>query len=87
MFFATFLATVLSVASWTPQVKADLRITADQHSWGGVNYPMLQFFTPKHRDDTIRELVDAKVRVIRLFSMSSNMLFGNSCLSCHSSPR
>jgi hypothetical protein len=29
---------------------------------------MLQFFAPKHRDETIRALVDAKVRVVRLFS-------------------
>ncbi|KAF2036122.1 hypothetical protein EK21DRAFT_106228 [Setomelanomma holmii] len=67
MLFTTVLATLLSVASWTPSVAANLRITADHHSWGGVNYPMLQFFTPKHRDDTIRELVAANVRVIRLF--------------------
>jgi hypothetical protein len=86
MLFATLLATVLSVASWTPMVKADLRITTDRHSWGGVNYPMLQFFAPKHRDDTIRELVDAKVRVIRLFSMLSYLLSENSYSSCDSSP-
>jgi hypothetical protein len=67
-------------------VKADLRITTDRHSWGGVNYPMLQFFAPKHRDDTIRELVDAKVRVIRLFSMLSYLLSENSYSSCDSSP-
>jgi hypothetical protein len=71
MIFTTIFATLLTVASWTPPVAADLRITADHHSWGGVNYPMLQFFTPQHRDDTIRELVKAKVRVIRLFSMCS----------------
>jgi hypothetical protein len=65
----TFLATLLSLASWTAPVAAKLSITADHHSWGGVNYPMLQFFTPQHRDDTIRALVDAKVRVVRLFSM------------------
>lgn len=47
---------------------ASLRITADNHSFGGVNYPNLQFFTPEHRDNTIRELFDAKVRVVRLFS-------------------
>jgi hypothetical protein len=70
MFFTAFVATWLSIASWTPSVAADLKITADHHSWGGVNYPMLQFFTPQHRDDTIRALVDAKVRVVRLFSMS-----------------
>jgi hypothetical protein len=70
MLFTAFVATWLSVASWTSSVAADLKITADHHSWGGVNYPMLQFFTPKHRDDTIRALVDARVRVVRLFSMS-----------------
>lgn len=70
MLVTTLLLNLLSVASWTSPVLADLRITADLHSWGGVNYPMLQFFTPKHRDETIRELVAAKVRVVRLFSMS-----------------
>jgi hypothetical protein len=68
MLFTTLLTALLSVASWTTPVAAVLKITANHHSWGGVNYPMLQFFTPKHRDDTIRALVDAKVRVIRLFS-------------------
>ncbi|KAF2829703.1 hypothetical protein CC86DRAFT_453298 [Ophiobolus disseminans] len=67
MLFTTVFATLLSIASWTPPVAANLRIKADHHSWGGVNYPMLQFFTPQHRDDTIRELVKANVRVIRLF--------------------
>lgn len=70
MLFTTIIAGLLSVASWTPPAAASLRITADHHSWGGVNYPMLQFFTPKHRDDTIRALVAANVRVIRLFSES-----------------
>ncbi|KAH8708601.1 hypothetical protein GQ44DRAFT_743044 [Phaeosphaeriaceae sp. PMI808] len=67
MHFTTALATLLSLASWMTPVTADLRIKTDLHSWGGVNYPTLQFFTPQHRDDTIRELVQAKVRVIRLF--------------------
>jgi hypothetical protein len=69
MLITTLLATVLALSPWAPRVAASLAITADQHSWGGVNYPMLQFFTPQHRDDTIRALVDAKVRVVRLFSM------------------
>jgi hypothetical protein len=68
MIFPTFVTTLLSLASWTAPVTAKLSISADYHSWGGVNYPMLQFFTPQHRDDTIRALVDAKVRVVRLFS-------------------
>ncbi|KAL5113440.1 hypothetical protein ACEQ8H_008684 [Pleosporales sp. CAS-2024a] len=42
-------------------------MTADHHSWGGVNYPQLQFFQPQLRDEAIRALVDAKVRVVRLF--------------------
>jgi hypothetical protein len=68
MFLTGAFATLLALATWTPSVAADLRITADHHSWGGVNYPLLQFFDPPHRDDTIRALVDAKVRVVRLFS-------------------
>jgi hypothetical protein len=72
MYFTTIFATLLSIASWTVPVAASLRITAKHHSWGGVNYPMLQFFTPQHRDDTIRELVAANVRVIRLFSEYSH---------------
>jgi hypothetical protein len=68
MIFPTFVTALLSLASWTAPVTAKLSISADYHSWGGVNYPMLQFFTPQHRDDTIRALVDAKVRVVRLFS-------------------
>jgi hypothetical protein len=86
MLVTTFLATVLSVASWVPQVAADLRITADNHSWGGVNYPNLQFFAPKHRDDTIRALVDAKVRVVRLFSMLPLAYLRNSYSLCNSTP-
>ncbi|OAK98049.1 hypothetical protein IQ06DRAFT_318129 [Phaeosphaeriaceae sp. SRC1lsM3a] len=67
MLLSSLFQTLLFAASWAPSVSADLRITAKHHSWGGVNYPQLQFFDPKHRDDTIRELVDAKVRVVRLF--------------------
>jgi hypothetical protein len=68
MLLTTICAALLSLASWTPPVAADLAITANHHSWGGVNYPMLQFFTREHRDATIRELVAANVRVVRLFS-------------------
>jgi hypothetical protein len=68
MFLAGAFATFVALATWTASVTADLRITADHHSWGGVNYPLLQFFDPPHRDDTIRALVKAKVRVVRLFS-------------------
>ncbi|CAE7023168.1 hypothetical protein HRS9139_00845 [Pyrenophora teres f. teres] len=64
-----FLPVLVSLVSWTGHVGAaeSLRITADHHSFGGVNYPQLQFFTPKHRDDTIREIVKSGARVIRLF--------------------
>jgi hypothetical protein len=88
MLVTTLLLNLLSVASWTAPVLADLGITADHHSWGGVNYPMLQFFTPKHRDDTIRELVAAKVRVVRLFSMSFSATLKHKGihLHCYSTP-
>ena len=56
------------LASYTNPVLAGLRITAEHHSFGGVNYPLLQFFTPQHRDDTIREIIKSGARVIRLFS-------------------
>ncbi|RAR04389.1 glycoside hydrolase family 5 protein [Stemphylium lycopersici] len=62
------LEAVLSLVSWTEPVAGELRITADHHSFGGVNYPQLQFFTPKHRDNTIREIISSGARVIRLFS-------------------
>jgi hypothetical protein len=72
MILSTILATLVSLASWTKPVAANLRIKADHHSFGGVNYPQLQFFTPHHRDDTIREIVKSGARVIRLFSMWLN---------------
>ncbi|KAH7392552.1 hypothetical protein BKA66DRAFT_510124 [Pyrenochaeta sp. MPI-SDFR-AT-0127] len=70
MFLPIFLSSLVSLISLTQPAVADLRITADHHSFGGVNYPLLQFFTPKHRDDTIRAIVNSGARVIRLFSMS-----------------
>jgi len=71
-----FLTALVSLVSWTELVTASsLRITADHHSFGGVNYPQLQFFTPQHRDDTIREIVKSGARVIRLFSKYSTILF------------
>lgn len=86
MFLTAVFATLLSIASWTHLVAADLRIMAKHHSWGGVNYPMLQFFTPQHRDETIRELVAANVRVVRLFSEYSNRV--EACmLTIYSPPR
>lgn len=60
------LASSLSLSSLLPLASAQL-ITADNHSFGGVNYPLLQYFTPKHRDETIRAIVGSNARVIRLF--------------------
>ena len=70
MLLSIFLPALLSLLSFTGQASAaeSLRITADQHSFGGVNYPQLQFFTTKHREDTIKEIVRSGARVIRLFS-------------------
>lgn len=65
----SLLASLVPLASLMQPVAADLRITSNHHSFGGVNYPQLQFFTAAHRDNTIREIVDSGARVIRLFSM------------------
>ncbi|EUC48526.1 glycoside hydrolase family 5 protein [Bipolaris oryzae ATCC 44560] len=67
MIFSTLFVTLVSLATWTEPVSASLRITADHHSFGGVNYPQLQFFAPEHRDNTIREIIKSGARVIRLF--------------------
>ncbi|CAN9390591.1 unnamed protein product [Alternaria alternata] len=67
MMLHSLLAVLVSLTSWTSPVSASLRITANHHSFGGVNYPQLQFFAPQHRDDSIREIVKSGARVIRLF--------------------
>ncbi|KAF1829984.1 hypothetical protein BDW02DRAFT_124112 [Decorospora gaudefroyi] len=67
MIVPTIFATLVCLATWTKSVAATLSITADHYSFGGVNFPQLQFFTPQHRDDTIREIVKSGARVIRLF--------------------
>ncbi|KAF9698655.1 hypothetical protein EKO04_003382 [Ascochyta lentis] len=66
MHFTAFLTLLSSVSVSIPLASAQL-ITADNHSFGGVNYPLLQYFTPKHRDETINAIVKSKARVIRLF--------------------
>lgn len=71
MFFLNVLASFISIASLTKYVAADLRITADHHSFGGVNYPSLQFLDPSYRDEVIRAIVRTNARVIRLFSKCS----------------
>jgi hypothetical protein len=68
MHFFNTIATLLSVASLTSYVAADLRITADHFSFGGVNYPGLQTLNPGERDNVIRAIVKSGARVIRLFS-------------------
>jgi hypothetical protein len=73
MLLPSLLATLLSLTTYSTPVSSSsstsssLRITADNHSFGGVNYPQLQFFTPSHRDASILELVNSGARVIRLF--------------------
>lgn len=67
MHLTTIFAIVISsLLSHFPFTAANL-ITTDHHSFGGINYPLLQYFTPKHRDETIRSIVKSKARVIRLF--------------------
>lgn len=68
MIVSTLLASLVWLGSFSQPVMAEMRITADHFSFGGVNYPMLQFFTPQHRDETIREIIKSGARVIRLFS-------------------
>lgn len=65
-FTTTFAVVVSSLLSYVPFTTAHL-IATENHSFGGVNYPLLQYFTPKHRDETIRSIVKSKARVIRLF--------------------
>lgn len=68
MYLPGILASLVSVAALTKSAVADLRITADHHSFGGVNYPQLQFLEPSYRDEVIRAIVKTNARVIRLFS-------------------
>ncbi|ORY11658.1 hypothetical protein BCR34DRAFT_587818 [Clohesyomyces aquaticus] len=67
MHFLNIVASLISVACLTSHATASLRITANNHSFGGVNYPGLQFLEPIQRDEVIRALVKAHARVIRLF--------------------
>lgn len=66
MHVTTFFALLSGLSFSIPRASAQ-RITADNHSFGGVNYPLLQYFTPRHRDETIKAIVKSKARVIRLF--------------------
>ncbi|KAL1792293.1 hypothetical protein ACET3X_008800 [Alternaria dauci] len=67
MMLHALLTILISLTSWPTPASASLRITANHHSFAGVNYPQLQFFTPSHRDASIREIVKSGARVIRLF--------------------
>ncbi|KAI4908549.1 hypothetical protein J4E85_011717, partial [Alternaria conjuncta] len=61
------LTTYPSFTSASASASSSLRITSSNHSFGGVNYPQLQFLTPTHRAATIREIIKSGARVIRLF--------------------
>ncbi|KAF2190576.1 glycoside hydrolase family 5 protein, partial [Zopfia rhizophila CBS 207.26] len=67
MHFLNILVSLISVASLTRYAAASLRITADHHTFGGVNYPSLQFLEPEERDEVIKAIVKSHARVIRLF--------------------
>lgn len=67
MHFCQLLATLLGVSSLTRRVAADLTVTKDLHSFGGVNFPGLQFLNPYERNEAIRKIVESNVRVVRLF--------------------
>ena len=68
MHFRQLFAALLGATSLTRQVAADQRITKDLHSFGGVNFPGLQYLPHEQRDDAIRNIVKSNTRVIRLFS-------------------
>ncbi|OAG07068.1 uncharacterized protein CC84DRAFT_1117139 [Paraphaeosphaeria sporulosa] len=67
MRFPGALGSLLSLAGLTSVALADLRIAADNHSFGGVNFPQLQFLEPSYREEVIRAIVKTNARVIRLF--------------------
>lgn len=66
MLYTTLLTLLSNLPFLIPSASSQL-IKADHHSFGGVNYPLLQYFTPQHRDATIQAIVKTKARVIRLF--------------------
>ena len=68
MFLPNVVASLVSVVALTQSVAADLRISADNFSFGGVNFPQLQFLAPEYRDEMITKVVESNARVIRLFS-------------------
>lgn len=68
MYFSKIISSLASAAALANVALADLRITADNHSFGGVNFPQLQFLEPSYREEVIRAIVKTNARVIRLFS-------------------
>lgn len=76
MHFLNILGSLLGAASLTKYVAADLRIRADHFSFGGVNYPGLQFLERAERDQVIKNIVKSGARVIRLFSRKIPICFG-----------
>jgi hypothetical protein len=68
MYFSSVFASLLFIAALIALVAADLGITADNFSFGGVNFPQLQFLEPKLRNTVIKSIVESNARVIRLFS-------------------
>lgn len=71
MYLKRIISSLLSGATLANVALADLRITAENHSFGGVNFPQLQFLEPAFREEVIREIVKTDARVIRLFSEHS----------------
>ncbi|KAF2199608.1 hypothetical protein GQ43DRAFT_419909 [Delitschia confertaspora ATCC 74209] len=67
MYFPKALTCLISLLYLSTSVLASLRITADHHSFGGVNYPSLQYLEPTQRDEVIQAIVNSNARVIRLF--------------------
>lgn len=68
MYFSKTIASIVSIATLVNTALADLKITADNHSFGGVNFPQLQFLEPTYREEVIRAIVKTNARVVRLFS-------------------
>jgi hypothetical protein len=59
------LVSGFTFSSFVPIVAAQF-ITADSHSFGGVSFPLLQYYRHDSRDEIIRAIVKSKARVIRL---------------------
>ena len=68
MYLSRVILSLASAAVLANVALADLRITADNHSFGGVNFPQLQFLEPTYREEVIRAIAKTNARVIRLFS-------------------